>query len=274
MKTFTLSLKELGYPVNGGTLTAYVAEEPFDFSTPSWTRPAVLIAPGGGYEFTSKREAEPVAFEFLARGFHAFVLNYQVAKDDARYPDQLLQIASAVDCIKARAEEWRIAPDKMFAVGFSAGGHLVGNLAIAHQRIAEISGKALNCKPTAVGLCYPVVSRAFKYQQTHENLLQGYTDEAKAELYKEVNLDENVSKDTPPAYIWTTATDSVVPAQNALSFAMAMANNGIPYELHVYASGEHGLSCATAEVNETQVEHAKCVHGWLDQCVAFFQKYL
>lgn len=274
MKTFTLSLKELGYPVNGGTLTAYLSDEPFDVPTPSWNRPAVVIAPGGGYAMTSKREAEPVAFAFLARGFHAFVCNYEGVEDGARYPDQLIQFSCAMDYVKKQAEAWRIAPDKVFSIGFSAGGHLVGNLAVAHQRIDQISGQALNCKPTAVGLCYPVISRAFKYQQTHENLLQGYTEEAQAELYHELNLDENVTEETPPAYIWTTATDSVVPAQNSLAFALALANHGVAYELHVYASGEHGLSCATLEINPKQKREAEAVCGWIDGCVAFFNRYL
>ena len=102
--------------------------------------------------------------EYLAKGFHVFALKYAVR--GYAYPLQLLQSTALIHYLRTNAVKLNVNPQKISVVGFSAGGHLVGNLAIAHQRIAEISGKALNCKPTAVGLCYPVISRVFKYQQT------------------------------------------------------------------------------------------------------------
>lgn len=274
MRIIQINLKAEDYNVTGGTLTAMLMDEPFDVSTPSWQRPAVLIAPGGAYAYTSNREAEPVALEFLARGFQAFVLHYQTVGDGVCYPQQLVQIASAIDCIKKHAKVWRVNVDEVFAVGFSAGGHLVGNISVAHGKMKKIAGMDLRCKPTAVALCYPVISKKYNYQQTHVNLLNGYTDEEKEALYPQVNLDENVTKDVPPTYIWTTATDSCVPAKNALGYAFALAEHGVPYELHVFSRGEHGLSCANAEINggETEITHATRV--WLDECVAFFRRYI
>lgn len=273
MKTFKINLKDEGYLVEGGVLEAILCDEPFDVSNVNWQRPAVLIAPGGAYVATSKREGETVALDFLSRGFQAFILHYQTVKDGVAYPQQLLQIASAVDCIKKHAKQWRVNQEEVFAIGFSAGGHLVGNLAVAHTRVSQMIGQTLNCKPTAVGLCYPVVSKKCGYRHSHANLLDGYSEEAKEEVCKELELDDLVSSVTPPAYIWTTATDSLVPAQNALRYALALADNGIAYELHVYPKGEHGLSSATAEINVSQILEAKAVRGWIDECVSFFARY-
>ena len=273
MKVFKINLKEEGYLVEGGVLEAILCDEPFDIADATWQRPAVIVVPGGAYEYTSKRECEPVALDFLSRGFQAFILHYQTVKDKACYPQQLLQIASAVDCIKKHAKDWRINENEVFAVGFSAGGHLVGNLSVAHHRVSQMIGQTLHCKPTAVGLGYPVITKKCGYRATHENLLNGYTDEAKEQIFKEIELDDMVTADTPPAYIWTTSTDSLVPSQNALRYPMALADNGVSYALHVYPQGEHGLSSATAEINAPQIPAAKSVRGWLDECASFFARY-
>ena len=274
MKAFEISLQQEGYNVQGGSFSAMLADEPFDLEDKGWKRPAVIVVPGGAYEYTSKREGEPVALDFLSRGFQAFVLHYQTVNDGVCYPEQLIQLASAVDCVKKHAKEWRINADEVFVVGFSAGGHLTGNLAVAYDTVSQKAGQTLLCKPTAVGLGYPVISQKYKYQDTHKNLLRGYTDEAQAELYKEVNLDEMVTASTAPAYIWTTATDSLVPAENSMQFALSLARNGVSYALHVYPQGEHGLSSANAEVNAGQPREAKAARGWIDECVAFFKNYV
>ena len=274
MKAFDISLQEEGYNVQGGTLSAILADEPFDWSDKEWKRPAVIVVPGGAYAYTSKREGEPVAFDFLSRGFQAFILHYQTVNDGVCYPEQLIQLGSAVDCIKKHAKEWRVNANEVFVVGFSAGGHLTGNLAVAYDTVSQKAGQTLHCKPTAVGLAYPVISQKYKYQETHKNLLNGYTEEAQAVLYKEVNLDELVTTTTAPAYIWTTATDSVVPAENSMQFALSLARSGVSYALHVYPNGEHGLSCANAEVNAGQPREAKAARGWIDECVAFFKDYI
>lgn len=273
MKIFKINLKEEGYFVEGGVLEAILCDEPFDVADETWKRPAVIVVPGGAYQITSKRECEPVALDFLSRGFQAFILHYQTQKDEVSYPQQLFQMASAVDCIKKHAKAWRVNEDEVFVVGFSAGGHLVGNLCVAHHRVSQMMGQTINCKPTAVGLGYPVIAKKCGYRATHENLLSGYTDEAKEEVFKEVELDELVTPDTPPAYLWTTATDRVVASQNTLRYAMALADNGVSYALHVFPQGEHGLSSATVEINAHQPFEAKMARGWLDECASFFARY-
>ena len=140
--------------------------------------------------------------------------------------------------------------DMVYAVGASAGGHLVGSLAVTQHRMDEITPTSLNCKLTAIGLMYPVVSQIHGHQGSYNNLLYGYSEEKKAELLKTLNLNEGLTENAPPAFIFTTAMDQIVPADNAIRYALACAEHGVLYELHVYPYGRHGLSTGKAEVNE------------------------
>jgi acetyl esterase/lipase len=239
---------------------------------PDWKRPAVIVVPGGGYGMTSKREGEPIATAFMGRGFQTFVLWYLTAPDGVHYPEQLLELSSAVDYVKKHAKELNVNADEIFVVGFSAGGHLTGNLAVEHQNVSEKVGVALDCKPTAVGLCYPVITDLHGHFGSYVNLLQEYTEEAKAELLKTLRLNEAVSEYTPPAFIWATADDGCVPADNALRYALALADKGIDYELHIYPHGAHGAATGSLEINAPAEGLARIAH-WLDDCAAFFRLY-
>lgn len=274
MNIFTVDLKE-EYGLQGGTLTAITVDFPWDLKehSPNWKRPAVIVVPGGGYAMVSKREAEPVAMDFLARGFQAFVLTYEVGGEEGvSYPEQLFELACAVDYVKKHAEKLGVNEEEVFAVGFSAGGHLAGNLAVEWQNVSEKLGKKIDCKPTAVGLSYPVISKINGHVGSYEYLLHGYTDEAKEELLKILNLDEAVSEQTPPAFIWATSDDACVPADNSLRYALALAKQGIAYELHIYRSGAHGLSVASKEINFPNPDLHR-IRNWVDDCAKFFHFY-
>ena len=258
------------YNVAGGILTPYTIDCPTDKK--EWRRPAVIIVPGGAYEHVSKREGEPVACHFLARGFQAFVLEYLVSPDGVRYPEQLHELAAAVDYLKKHSEEFHINKNEIFVMGFSAGGHLTANLAVDCSAVSDIVGEKLDCKVTAIGLGYPVISAELGHTRSHENLLSGYNDKQKQKLFSQLNLDKTVNQNTVPAFIWTTATDSSVPAINSLNFAKALAENGIRYELHVYPEGEHGGSTCNLEVNDECNAIARNAQ-WIDNCASFFRLF-
>ena len=278
MKNFQVDLKK-EYNLKGGILTTYAMDFPWDSvaQSPNWKRPAVIVVPGGGYAFVSKREAEPIAVAFLSRGFQAFVLDYEVAGENGEsYPEQLFEVAASVDYVRKNAEALCVNPDEIFVVGFSAGGHLTANLAVEHQNVSEKLGRPLDCKPTAVGLSYPVISSIHGHQGSYDNLLWGYSQEAQEELLKTLNLDQAVSGQTPPAFIWTTAEDTCVPPDNALRYALALDKQGICYELHVYPKCGHGLGTADLETNFHDVnneKHLKRIHRWLDNCAEFFRLF-
>lgn len=272
MKAYTVDLKEKYSFLQGGKLDCWLADYPMDDENKGWKRPALIVVPGGGYGMTSKREGEPIASAFFAKGFQVFILWYMVQPDGVRYPEQLLQLASAVDYVKKHAEELSVNPDEVFAVGFSAGGHLTANLAVEYATMEEKAGVKLDCKPTAVGLSYPVISNTHGHFGSYINLLDGYTDEAKAELLKTLNLNEAVTEQTPPAFIWTTRTDGAVPCDNAIRYAQALSDKNVDFELHVYPRGEHGLSTASLEINVAS-EGLRTVERWVGDCAAFFRLY-
>lgn len=270
MQAFHVDLKEF-YPLQGGKLSCMLADCPWDENPQAWKRPAVIVVPGGDYVFVSRREGEPVASYFLSRGFQAFILTYDTATEGVHYPQELLQLASAVDYVRKHAGQLHVNPEEVFVVGFSAGGHLTANLAVDYAR-----ARGLDCRPTAVGLSYPVISAKAGYPGSHKNLLAGCPEEEKAELTQRLDLDEQVTENTPPAFIWTTAEDDLVPSVNALRYALALAQKGIRYELHVYPQGGHGGSTWDLEVNGWLAGEAnlrKKNSRWLENCAEFFRLY-
>ncbi len=269
MKT-CIELKKF-YEVAGGTLNAYTIDCPTGDER-RWKRPAVIVLPGGGYEHVSKREGANVACQFLARGFQTFVLEYLTVHDGVHYPEQLHELAAAVDYIKNNCAEYHVNRDEIFVLGFSAGGHLAANLAVEHFNILQITGERLDCKPTAVGLAYPVISSKLRHTRSFECLLSGYSEEEQRKILPRLNLDEAVSEHTPPAFIWTTAQDSVVPASNSMYFALALAQKNISYELHVYPETNHGSSICDFEVNGECAAYKKNAR-WVEDCAQFFRLF-
>ncbi len=258
--------------MQGGTLKCRLVEGIWDKEREDWRRPALIVVPGGGYRFTNQDEAEPVSTAFTAKGFQTFIVDYLCCEQNVRYPEQLLELSAAVDYVRKHAKELCVNPDEIFVIGFSAGGHLTGNLAVAHQNVEKLAGVALDCKPTAVGLCYAVTSCRYGHEGSHRNLLTGYSEVEKEKLVNEVNLDELVSANTPPAFLWTTAEDVDVPCENSLRYALALAKRNIPYELHVYPRGPHGLSTANKEFRSPRSDLSR-IARWVDDCSAFFHLY-
>ena len=270
MKVETIQLNE-HYNVQGGSMSAFIGAKPFDWDV-DWKRPALIVVPGGGYGMVSKREAEPVAFRFMAKGFQVFILDYLCAPV-AHYPEQLLELACAVDYIRKNAESFCVNPKEIFAVGFSAGGHLVGNLSTDYMQAVEAYGQELDCKLTAAGLCYPVISPKYGHVGSFTNLTCNLSEEEKEKVFAKTYLEEQVSERTSPAFIWATTEDQVVPVANSINYANALIKYNIFFELHVYPQGVHGLSTCDEEINPQGAHLAKNAH-WIDACASFFRLYV
>ena len=265
IKTINLSLL---YPVKSGKLNAIYLNPPFDDTNEAFKRPAIIICPGGAYNFCSKREQEPIATYFLDKGYQVFCLEYGTALEGYFYPEQLYELGASIDYIKKNAKSLYVDENKIFVIGFSAGGHLVGNLSNQYQLVNDYL--KTDCKPTAVGLCYAVISAEYGHTQTIYNVTKGYDEAKQKELVELLSLDKLVSNNTPPTFIWTTAEDTVVPPVNSLRYAEALSKNGVKFELHIYPYGRHGLSNCQSEINENYPYLSKN-RQWLNNIDEFFK---
>ncbi|MBS4207844.1 alpha/beta hydrolase [Bacillus sp. FJAT-50079] len=223
---------------------------------------AVIICPGGGYQRRADHEGEPIAKWLNRLGISAFVLHYRVAP--YQHPVPLLDVQRAIRLVRHRAHEWKIDQGKIGVLGFSAGGHLASTAATlfelqADESVDEID--QISCRPDLAILCYPVIS--FE-QYVHEGSMNRLLGEEPEQSLKELlSSEKNVSANTPPVFLWHTADDAAVPVGNALIFAEALSKQQIPYELHIYQNGRHGLGLAEEEPD---------VAAWIQTCEIWLRK--
>ena len=223
-------------------------------------RPAIIVLPGGGYEMTYPGEGEPIALEYLARGFCAFVLDYSVYP--ARFPQALLEALHAIRFVRENAKEYGIDPVKIAICGFSAGGHLAITAAEKFD-YGKSDGDEIdkqNSRPDAAVFCYPVCTLLGEY--THKGSVKNLlgTDEPTDLAYK-LSGELNARDDMPPCFIWHTFGDTCVPVQNSLMLADALRKKNIPVEMHLFPDGPHGLGLAEKIPHTAQWAPLLC--NWL-----------
>ena len=208
-------------------------------------RPVIIVMPGGAYAYTSPRESDPVAIPFFAAGFQVLTLHYSCKPD--HYPAALLQAAATVAWVRENAEELHADPKNIYVCGFSAGGHAAGSIAILWNEpvIHETLGiDNCLCRPDGMILGYPVITAgSFAHRGSLNNLLgEGQPEEA----YQKLSLELRVDDTTPPAFLWHTWEDAL-PMENTMLLAQALRAHKIPFELHIFPYGPHGMSVANEE---------------------------
>ncbi|MDR0377340.1 MAG: alpha/beta hydrolase [Spirochaetaceae bacterium] len=265
MRTFTVDLWE-GYQYRGDSgdgfrpsLDAYVlkSESP---------RPGALILPGSGYLQCSPREAEALAVRFNAEGFHAFVLWYSC--EPRRHPVPILDCARALTLIRERGAEWSLNSEKIILMGFSAGGHLaLSTLLFASRNFSASPGINPRCTGAqALVLCYPVItSGEFANQSSFKRLLGENPDPALLVL---LSLENQITRDLPPVFLWHTYSDQSVPVENSFLLAGALRRKGVSLEMHIFPEGKHGMSLAAGETSAGDREFINPhVAQWFPLCV-------
>ena len=217
--------------------------------------PAMIIAPGGAYREVSPSEADLPAMEFYGAGYNVFVLEYTINQlDEAPLKLQPLNdISRAVRMIRFRAEELHIRSGQIAVCGFSAGGHLCGSLCVHGTDVKdpEETYQKISNRPDAAILSYPVISSGkYAHRDSYTALFGKNPTEQELDY---MSLENHVTKDTPPCFLWQTVTDTTVPVQNSYLFAQACAKAGVPFAQHVFSEGIHGLSVATEEWLEQNI---------------------
>ena len=228
-------------------------------------RPLVLVIPGGGYRHCVAKEGEPVALAFAGKGINAAVLTYRTG-EGVHYPDHLIDGAKAMDCLKRHAKKWGSDSRFVYVIGFSAGGHLAASLATLWNKEETIA--SYDCRPRAQILCYAVtLSGRYENKITYD-MLAG-DDEAIRSWNK---LDDQVESLTPPAFIWHTEEDQIVPVENALLYAVALRKEHVPFELHIYEHGPHALALCEEFDVEDSADADERIAGWFPLMLSWLGK--
>jgi acetyl esterase/lipase len=281
------------------TLETYILHNSKEFQEDK-LRPAVVICPGGAYLGTSDREAEPIALRFVGLGYNAFVLRYTTyfnewvydfrnlpkPNEQSTFPQPLFDLAKAMLMIRDRADEWFVDINKIAVCGFSAGGHLAASLAV-HWNSSFLKDvfkvESTLFKPNAVILGYPLLDYLLmkeKLKIMEDAFAKDLFELSNKAVFGTPHPSDNqlaelspvnyVSSQTPPTFIWHTADDELVYAENSLLFATMLSKHHVPYELHIFESGIHGLSLCD-ETTASLPEHInhdcsiwfKLVTNWL-----------
>ena len=207
------------------------------------TGASMVICPGGGYEFlATEHEGKEVADWLNSLGVAGVVLKYRLAPK-YKHPAPLDDARRAIRLVRWKSKEWGLDPDRVGVMGFSAGGHLASTLATHFREAHPLPGDAINGfteRPDVLILVYPVVSfdAEFSHKGSIRNLLG--PDATKQQL-TELSNETQVSEKTPPTFLAHTLADDGVPMENSLAFAMALRKHKVPFELHVFEKGQHGL---------------------------------
>ncbi|WP_414660095.1 alpha/beta hydrolase [Horticoccus sp. 23ND18S-11] len=225
---------------------------------------SMLILPGGGYGNLAEHEGKGYAEFFAAHGITAYVLKYRLGSNGYRHPTMLNDAARALRLIRSFAKRDGLDPTRIGVIGSSAGGHLASTLVThfdAGKPDASDAVERESSRPDLGILCYPVISFGeFAHAGSRKNLLG---ENPSPELVKSLSNELQVTKETPPCFVWHTVEDKTVPVENALLFASALRRAGVPFSLHIYEKGPHGLGFGNA---------TRTAPPWADQLLHWFKE--
>jgi len=248
------------------------AEKDTPTLTPYWPAPeqatgaAFIVCPGGGYRVLAPHEGEPFAKWLAAQGIAAFVLKYRLTVDGYKVPTILLDAARAMRVVRSHAGEWGIDPQRIGMIGSSAGGHLTATLMTqcdAGQPDAADVIERASSRPDLAVLCYGFILFDLPDAEREERFLGASgTPEQKRLLSPRLN----VRSDTPPCFIWQTVEDDRVVADNALAMAGALREKGVPFDLHLYEKGRHGIGLGSKELDPAKL------HPWTRDCAFWLRE--
>ena len=254
MRCFTVTPRE----GSAAYFELYIHEDTYDGSRLK-KRPFVIICPGGGYAFCGDRDSEPVALAFAGERYNAGVLRYtcRPTEQDAPVGDAaILDVLAAIRYVREHAQEWNTDENKIILEGDSAGGHAAAMAAVYWNDPDFFAQAGELCRPNAAILGYPVITAGkFGHRWSIGNLTGTVDYDAAAE--ERYSADAHISKDVCPIFLWHSVGDTTVPVENSLLLAQTLQHHKLPYELHLFATGWHGLSLGTGEVGGVDAHAAQ-----------------
>ena len=230
------------------------------------TGAAMVICPGGGYGGLAPHEGNDYALWLNQHGVTCFVLKYRLGSHGYRHPAMLNDAARAVRWVRAHANEYKIDSHRVGIMGSSAGGHLAATL-LTHLDLGDTNSADVverqSSRPDLGILCYAVISMGeFAHKGSRENLLG---KSPSPELVQLLSNELQVTTNTPPCFLWTTFEDKAVPMENTLLFAEALRKNHVPFALHVYEKGGHGMGLK----DKPPFAHP---HPWAGDCLFWLKE--
>ncbi|MBI5772938.1 MAG: alpha/beta hydrolase [Verrucomicrobia bacterium] len=224
------------------TLTPYFA------NATKATGAAMVICPGGGYGGLAPHEGRDYAMWLNEQGIAGFVLKYRLGSGGYKHPAMMQDVNRAIRTVRGRAAAWKLDPRRVGLMGSSAGGHLAST-GLTHfdggkAEDADVIERA-SSRPDLGVLCYPVITMGPNTHAGSKRNLLG--DNPNPELVKLLSNELQVSKDTPPTFLFHTAEDAAVKVENSLDFAAALQRHGVPFSMHIYPKGRHGIGLGTGQ---------------------------
>ena len=284
LKTSAAETKSVPYPLILGPIRLWegdapgaLGQRPQDIPTltpypaapDKKTGASMLVLPGGGYGNLAEHEGKGYAEWFAANGIQAYVLKYRLGSNGYRHPIMLNDAARALRIVRALAKRDGLDPARIGVIGSSAGGHLASTL-ITHFDSSKAEGPKLDAndaydressRPDLAILCYPVISLGeFAHAGSRKNLLG---ENPPASLVQALSNELQVTKETPPTFLWHTVEDKAVPVENSLLFASALRRAKLPFSLHIYELGAHGLGLGRP---------GRDAPPWADQLLYWFKE--
>ncbi len=221
------------------TLTPYL---PDPIPQGGTTGTAMVICPGGAYAHLAPHEGNDYALWLNQHGVTCFVLKYRLGSRGYHYPAEFQDVTRAMRMVRANAADWKVNPHRIGIMGSSAGGHLAATLLTHFDSGNTNSGDPIerqSSRPDLGILCYAVITMGeYAHQGSKDNLLGPYPSR---KLVKLLSNELQVKTNTPPCFIWCTYEDKTVPMENSLMFAEALRKNHVPFDLHIYQKGGHGM---------------------------------
>jgi acetyl esterase/lipase len=268
-------LPRLEFPLWTGDALGALGKEAKDIPTlmPYFAPPAkatgaaFIICPGGGYARLAPHEGFHYALWLNEQGIAGFVLKYRLSPDGYKHPAMMQDVQRAIRYVRANAEKWNLNANRIGVMGSSAGGHLAAT-ALTHFDTGDLKASdpidRMSSRPDLGILCYPVITMG---PDTHagskSNLLGDNPDPNLVEL---LSNEKQVTNDTPAIFIFHTFEDATVKVENTMEFAAALRRHGVPFSLHIYPKGTHGMGLGSAQWDP---DHR---HIWTRECALWLKE--